>query len=127
MIFLILWILISILVFGEKPPINENRAINEGFYKAPSQVIYSYYPKYQNIIDCLIKYESSGNPLAVGDSGKAIGILQFHEPTFQRYCVDKYGYYDDIWDAEIAKNCVAEMLEENINNIDHWSVKNLCQ
>ena len=47
-----------------------------------------YYPKplvYGALIDCLIKYESRGRIDAVGDKGKAYGVLQFWEQTFNQF------------------------------------------
>jgi len=76
---------------------------------------------YGSLIDDLIQCESNGNPLAVGDNGRAKGILQFHEPTFKQYCVNKYGYSNDIWSEEIQINCANEMLEDNFNNVLHWT------
>lgn len=96
-----------------------------GYYNVILIPVYSYYDKYKATIDCLIKFESSGNPEAIGDSGKAIGILQFHYPTFKRYCVDKYNYRDDIFDPEIQINCASEMINERL--IYHWSTQKLCQ
>lgn len=96
-----------------------------GYYNVILIPIYSYYDKYKATIDCLIKFESSGNPEAIGDSGRAIGILQFHRPTFERYCVKKYGYRNNIWDSEIQVNCASEMINEGL--IYHWSTQKLCQ
>lgn len=98
---------------------------SELYYEQPRQV---YYPisGYEEIIACLIRYESSGNQEAIGDSGKAKGILQFHQPTFQRYCVKKYNYHDNIWDPEIQIGCAKEMLRENPDNIYHWTVWDKC-
>ena len=44
--------------------------------------------------------ESSYNPKAVGDSGKARNIFQYHRPTFERFAelmgedLDYYSYHD---------------------------------
>jgi len=34
---------------------------------------------------CIIFKESSYNPAAVGDGGKAVGLVQFHLPTWKRF------------------------------------------
>lgn len=71
------------------------------------------------LIEDLIECESNGNPEALGDEGRAKGILQFHEPTFKMYCVDKYGLIDDIWDPQIQKECADRMLKSGLEY--HWS------
>ena len=96
--------------------------INGAFFKG--QV--GYYSKYQDnwlLINCLIWYESRGNPKAVGEAGE-IGILQFMPTTFQQFCVEKYGYKDDIYNSNIQKDCAAEMIEKG--GITHWTTKKFC-
>jgi hypothetical protein len=78
------------------------------------------------ILNCLIKCESGGNPLAVGKAGER-GILQFMPKTYKSYCVDKYGFSEDIWNVDNQKNCAFKMLSENFNkNIKHWTTAKLC-
>ena len=77
-------------------------------------------------LKCLIKYESSGNPNAIGDNGKAKGILQFHRPTFERYCVNKYGFENDIMNPEIQIKCADAMLRSDPDNIQHWTPWRRC-
>jgi len=79
----------------------------------------------KDLISCLIQNESSWNPQAIGDSGLAHGILQFHEPTFQHYCVQKYGLENDIWNPEIQMLCCYNMLQEGLQM--HWSTFPVCK
>ena len=78
-----------------------------------------------SLIDCLIFYESSGNPEAVGDDGKARGILQFWEGTFKMHCVDKYGLEDDIWNPEIQKICADKMIQDGYER--SWTTLSKCK
>ena len=67
-----------------------------------------------SLMECLIREESSGNPNAHNEddpNGGSFGILQYQIPTFQMYCVDKYGLEDNIWDENIQKQCCQMMLE----------------
>lgn len=76
-------------------------------------------------ISCLIKYESGGDPNAVGDRGLARNILQFHKATFDLYA-KKYGVeyltYDD---AESQIYLAALMLEDGLGY--HWSTYGKCK
>jgi len=76
--------------------------------------------KYQTLLRCIAFKESSYNQYAVGDSGRAYGILQFHYPTFKRYCV---GDYEDPR-AQIL--CADKMISDNWNNINHWTTAYIC-
>ena len=85
--------------------------------------------KYNGLIECLIKYESRGDPKAYNPHdpvSESIGILQFKRKTYQYFCVDKYGLDDDIWNEDLQKLCCEKMLKSNINNIKHWSVWQKC-
>jgi hypothetical protein len=61
----------------------------------------------------LIQCESSLNPYAVGDSGKARNLAQFHKPTFNHFCK---GEYDNAKDQLI---CLAQMLKDGLGS--HWT------
>ena len=79
------------------------------------------------LINCLIRYESSGNENAIGDNGKAHGLLQYHVPTFQAYCIDKYELAEDvdqIYNPEIQRLCCSMMLDDG--GINHWTTKKYC-
>ncbi len=70
------------------------------------------------IIKGLIKCESGGNEKAIGDNGKAKGILQFHQGTF-----DKFGSFynlphDNIWDKDQQIAIAKRMIENGL--IFHW-------
>jgi len=77
------------------------------------------------LIGCLIQKESSWNINAIGDSGKAIGILQFHQSTFDMFS-KKYNLDLDIYNPLDQILLANLMLEENIRNIIHWSVWKQC-
>lgn len=77
--------------------------------------------KYEKLISCLSFCESSNNSEIIGDNGKAKGILQFWQSTFEHYCVNKYQFANDIFNSEIQRHCADLMLQENFNNIYHWT------
>ena len=120
----ILIVAIISLVYGKTSP-QVSYGHYQLFYEQPRTVFYPL-QGYDDLIACLIRYESSGNPEALGDSGKAKGILQFHESTFKSYCVEQYSFHNDIWDSSIQIDCAKEMLNENFNNIYHWTVWTKC-
>jgi hypothetical protein len=66
---------------------------------------------YMNLIKC----ESSFNPKAIGDNGKAYSLLQFHRPTFDRFCE---GNYKNPKDQLI---CGAKMIKKGLSY--HWTCK----
>lgn len=79
----------------------------------------------KSLLYCLIKNESSWRTDIYGDKGRAYGLLQFHRPTFERYS-EKYGLVLDYY-SPIDQIILAElMINENFNNITHWSVYKLC-
>lgn len=82
-----------------------------------------YYVLNQELIDCLIKYESGWNRHAVGKAGE-IGILQFLPATFQDYCVERYDYPDDIYNPTIQKLCAGEMIYKG--GLRHWTTRHKC-
>jgi hypothetical protein len=68
------------------------------------------------LISCLIKHESSGNEKRINprdsDGNPAYGLLQFHEDTFREWCVQKYGFDDDIFSGKIQYYCAKLMIGE---------------
>lgn len=82
-------------------------------------------PVYGSLIDCISWYESSHNPEAVGDRGKAYGILQFWESTFDFFS-EKYGLSLEYTDPEAQRILAEYMLQSDFNNILHWSVWDKC-
>lgn len=110
--------------------------IHPGFVQERGKdVLYAISPienpiEYQELISCLIKYESSGNKSAKGDwNGQkylANGILQFHESTFEtykrRYGMDYLRYNDARSQIVLADR----MLREDFSNLSHWSVRYNC-
>jgi len=81
------------------------------------------YPRdMRDTIKKLIKCESSGNIYAHNEddpNGGSFGILQYQIPTFQHFCVKKYGLNNDIWNPDIQIECCAKMLSEGL--INHWT------
>lgn len=49
---------------------------------------------------CLV--ESSGNPSAVGDGGKAVGLFQFHAPTWKDILPSNPPRTDPLWQFRAA-------------------------
>jgi len=80
---------------------------------------------YETLINCLVYYESGGNSEAVGKDGE-IGILQFLPTTWRTYCVNKYGFEDNIWSEDLQKICADQMLKEDFRNIRHWTTASKC-
>lgn len=63
----------------------------------------------------VIKCESSYRTNAVGDDGLAYGLLQFHKPTFDKFCEGNY------YSAKDQLVCAAKMWSQNEKNKLHWS------
>lgn len=124
---IVVW-LISGLIFAYKPLRRANTGFNEAFYYQPRIVFYPIIHTYGTLIDCLAEKESSGNPSAYNpediDGRPKYGLLQYDERTFRIYCVDEYGYQNNIWSAEIQRDCCAEMLRDG--GISHWPTAKLC-
>jgi soluble lytic murein transglycosylase-like protein len=79
----------------------------------------------KSLLYCLIKNESSWRTNVVGDGGKAYGLLQFHRPTFDRYS-KRYGLTLDYKNPLDQIILASLMINEDINNVHHWSVWHLC-
>lgn len=77
--------------------------------------------KYRTIIKCLAKHESGYRTDVYGDNGLAYGILQFHRPTFNRFCTGNY------YSARDQITCCDEMLSRDFDrSIKHWTTYPLC-
>lgn len=69
----------------------------------------------------LILAESNGDPLAVGDNGRAIGLAQFHEDTFNwmaRLYELPYQWPDDAQDPDKALRLLCAALDDG--RAAHW-------
>ena len=113
---------------SEEPPNpsgDEFYLVQENSLKAQVIPVWFKPPVYGSLIECLSFYESTHNPEAVGDNGKAYGILQFHLPTFDFFC-EKYELVLDYTNPEDQKILAEYMLQDNINNVVHWSVYRNC-
>ena len=127
--FIILLILLALLLmvgytitFASKTPQKSSQVPLWLFLEPIAPHYVPHIEVYGSVVEDLIDCESGGNPEALGDNGRAKSILQFHEPTFRRYCVEKYGYTDNIWDTDVQINCAAEMLNNGLGY--HWTCYN---
>ena len=84
---------------------------------------YKAYKTDDPLIACLINAESDGNPYAVGDSGLAYGILQFHFATFNYY-ENYYGLDLNYYSPQDQITLAKIMLKNNLGY--HWSTYNIC-
>lgn len=60
-----------------------------------------------------LECESNFRYNAVGDNGKAVGVAQFHFPTWAMYCAGDY------YSARDQLICMSEMWQRNLEY--HWS------
>jgi len=108
----------------------ERKVIYQNTTLAPvSPILYPHTVVYGSLISCLSSYESQGNPKAFNpkdtDGYPKYGLLQFHKPTFQEFCVKKYNYRNDIWDEEIQRLCADRMIQEGYAG--YWGTLKFCQ
>lgn len=98
------------------------KAINTPNYEIKKEYIFA------DLIDCLIEKESEGRNICIIDTnGKpSCGILQFQRRTFNEYCVNKFNLENNIRSDNIQKTCADLMLQENFNNLFHWSTAKKC-
>ena len=81
--------------------------------------------RYISLIKCLIRWESGGNSNAIGKAGE-IGILQFMPTTFLKYS-QLYGLDLDIHNPKDQIYLATKMLEDDFNNLRHWTTAQKCQ
>jgi hypothetical protein len=83
---------------------------------------------FEEIINALIEVESGGNPKAVGDNGKAIGILQIHpvviEDVNNILCQKKYKL-EDRW-CPVKSREIAKIYLQHYTN-ENWSADKIAQ
>ena len=111
------------ICFARVPEEEQEVELERCFLKAQSSHYAIRGEAHAMLIDCLVYYESKGYKWAKGEAGE-LGILQFKPATFQHYCVDIYGYRDDIWDEEIQRDCCGEMIEDG--RLNHWTTRKFC-
>ena len=75
---------------------------------------------------CIIQHESNFKEDAIGDSGKAVGILQFWESTFEHY-KNKYKEQLDYKKANHQIILYYLMVRENKSNLSHWTAWKYCK
>jgi len=61
----------------------------------------------------VIECESSWNTNAVGDSGLAFGLAQFHKPTFLAFCEGNY------YNPFNQLKCFTQMMSKGLGR--HWT------
>ena len=105
-------------------PLRTNIVISQNSYKSNNPEIPI---KHKELIDCLAFYESGNNPEAVGDSGKAYGVLQFWQSTFDFYSAKYNMQWLDYKNPNDQHILADKMLKEDIENTRHWSVRYNCQ
>jgi len=77
-------------------------------------------PTIRDLIDCESKgkiyaenltdiHKWKDGTLSIG----SFGILQFGKPTFQEFCVEKYGLRNDLFSPEIQIRCAEKMISQN--------------
>lgn len=72
------------------------------------------------LIKCLAWYESSYRTDVYGDSGRAYGVMQFHQPTFNLFCEGDY------YNSRDQVVCADKMISSNWNLVYHWSTAKFC-
>ena len=112
-----------------QPPNFEPQAILQGnSFFAISPIDFPHTMVYGDLIGCLIKYESSGNPNAYNpydtDGREKFGCLQFGEREFQDFCVKMYGLRNDIYDCDVQKVCADKMIADGYAR--KWGTLNKC-
>lgn len=81
--------------------------------------------EFDELISCLIKYESGNRQDVVGKAGE-IGILQFMSSTFEKQ-KQLYGMeYLDIHSATDQIILTNRILQESITNLSHWTTASKC-
>jgi soluble lytic murein transglycosylase-like protein len=65
------------------------------------------------VVEAIMLAESEGNPNAIGDRGKSIGLFQLHEQGLG-YGMSKEERLDPAWNAKIAIPVIAEQYREGL-------------
>jgi hypothetical protein len=79
--------------------------------------------EYETLIGKLCNCESGNRANIINPNDKwspSYGILQFKKPTYQIFCIDKYGFDDDIMNPDNQKQCANKMIQENFDNVLNW-------
>ena len=78
--------------------------------------------KSDSLIDRLIMCESGGNPYAINEHDpitRSVGILQFKDLTYKHFCVEQYGFPNEIWNPTYQVDCAKKMIANGFGK--HWS------
>ena len=81
----------------------------------------------KEMLECLIWYESRNVEDAIGDAGRAFGVLQFWQSTFNQY-KKRYGAEWLEYKNASHQIILADlMVREDINNLTHWTAYKFCR
>ena len=82
----------------------------------------------REIIDCIIFYESKRNEKAYNpkdtDGREKFGLLQYGKEEFIDWCVNKYGFQNEILNGEIQKQCFLLMIKDG--QLWRWPTASKC-
>ena len=93
--------------------------ITKGYPTYPNEqkiIFINYSERWDYWLSLLIWCESRGNPQAIGDSGKARGLFQYHLPTFQMYIL-KYNLLPNAEKEEIANFILDEEIQTELTKL----------
>lgn len=95
---LLLWVCFNSPVLAEAP----KQEVKDLTVKEMIEYYADYYGASEKELSTTFKCESNFNQKAIGDGGKAVGIAQYHKPTFDRFSkligenLDYYSVHDQI-------------------------------
>jgi len=119
---LLLLFLMASLVLAQKPPRTQSggsESLSDCFIEGPRIPYIPQVETYGALIEDLVECESGGNPDALGDNGRAHGVLQFHRPTFEQYAPLAGVINPDIWNEEQQRRTANYMI--SIGEICQWT------
>jgi len=122
-IFVVLGVIFLLAVvcypFYPKTAHSGSDSLSDCFIEAPRVPYYPQPQTYGALIEDLVECESGGNPDALGDNGRAHGVLQFHRPTFEQYAPLAGVINPDIWNEEQQRRTANYMI--SIGEICQWT------
>ena len=103
---------------------SKTTSITGCFYEAPRIPYYYIEPVVVDIdninvvktLECMIQLESRGNPQAFNpmdtDNREKFGLLQFGDIEWKEWCVDSYGYPNEIFNGNLQYMCADRMIRD---------------